>query len=362
MERIGNGRGVAALLNGRAKQVTRKVVHALQSALPRALVLLSEDLEQARRQAELIRQANPALVLAGGGDGSITRLLNLLRDVGMTPLPTIGILRLGTGNGWANAMGANDYFDTVRLLPRIPLPPPVRTFDLLEVENTLCHFAGVGWDARILNDYLRNLDKRSAQLIGKRLATRIHKGLAGYMYSLFRITIPEELMLLLRSGQPRVTLTTDDDEVMTLDAGKRPIPLRGFEGAGGRKVLFEGPVSVGAAATAPEWGFGFKAFPCAQAVPGRINVRIYDRPVMEATANMVRLWRGTVPLPGMHDWFVKTATMRFSRPMPFQIGGDGMGVREELRYRVADQRVDILDWAKARELVRESGLVSRLLR
>ncbi|MFN7135132.1 MAG: diacylglycerol/lipid kinase family protein, partial [Myxococcales bacterium] len=335
---------------------------ALQHALPKALILLSEDLEQAKRQAKLIRDARPQLVLAGGGDGSIVRLLNLLRDAGPGPLPTVGLLKLGTGNGWARAMGARGYFETVKQLPRMPMPPPVKTFPLLEVEETLCHFAGVGWDARILNDYLRNLDRRSAQLVGSRLSTKLHKGLAGYMYSLFRITIPEELILLLKSGQPRVTLTTDDDEVSTLDASGRPIPLRGFEGAGGRRVLFEGQVSVGAAATTPEWGFGFRAFPFAGAVPGRINVRVYDRPVLEATLNMPKLWRGAHPQPGMHDWFVKTATMRFSRPMPFQIGGDGLGTREEVSYRIADETVDVVDWNKAREMVDAERLVNRLLR
>ena len=31
-------------------------------------------------------------------------------------------------------------------------------YDLVEVEDRLCHFTGVGWDAKILNDYLRNLE------------------------------------------------------------------------------------------------------------------------------------------------------------------------------------------------------------
>ena len=70
----------------------------------------------------------------------------------------MGVLKLGTGNGWARVSGAPAYFKLVEKLPTLARETPTVTYDLVEVENTLCHFAGVGWDGRILNDYLRNLD------------------------------------------------------------------------------------------------------------------------------------------------------------------------------------------------------------
>jgi hypothetical protein len=71
----------------------------------------------------------------------------------------------------------------------------------------------VGWDARIINDYQRNLDKRSSQIVGSRVASWLHKGVRGYLYSVARITIPEEWMLVHRLGPARVTLTNLGQEI-----------------------------------------------------------------------------------------------------------------------------------------------------
>lgn len=343
LQRIGNGSGLAVLFNGRAKRVEAAVVQALSSALPKALVLVSHDLDEARRHARTLVAARPEVILSGGGDGAAVRLVNLLREEGASPLPSLGVLKLGTGNAWARVSGAGGYHDLVSALPQMPLRLPTQRYELVEVEGTLCHFAGVGWDARILNDYQRNLQKRAGQLAGSRLATRLNKGLLGYLYSLVRITIPEEWKLLRERGQVRATLVSDDPEVMTADKAGAIVPRQG-----GGRVLYEGPLSVGAAGSTTEWGFGFRAFPLARKVPGRINLRVYDRPVLEAALNMVPLWAGHFPQPGMHDFFARSATLAFSRPMPFQIGGDAVGMREEITFRHATETVPLVDWAAAR--------------
>jgi diacylglycerol kinase family enzyme len=345
VERIGSGSGLAVLFNGRAKRVTAAVVRLLAEALPKALVLVSHDLEEARRHAKALVAAKPAVVLSGGGDGAAVRLVNLLAQEGGAPLPSLGVLKLGTGNAWARVSGAGRYAELVAALPRLPLPLPTLRYDLVEVEGALCHFAGVGWDARILNDYQRNLDRRAGQLVGSRFASRLHKGLPGYLYSIVRHTIPEEMQLLRKLGQPRVKLTSDDPEALRADerGELQPLPQ-------GSRLLFEGNVSVGAAGTTTEWGFGLRAFPMARKVPGRINLRVYDRPVLEAARNAPRIWRGQVPLAGMHDFFARRATMTFSRPMPFQIGGDAVGLREEVTYTHASHSVQLVDWAAARAL------------
>jgi diacylglycerol kinase family enzyme len=350
---IGRGKGVAALLNGRAKRVNAKVVRALEKALPEALVLVSEDFDQARRHARRILEEKPHAVLSGGGDGAVVKLINLLREEGRgQPLPTIGVLKLGTGNGWARTTGATDFFAQLRQLPLMPNPLPALVFNLVEVEGHLCHFAGVGWDAKLLNDYLRNLDKRSSQLIGSRLASRIHKGIPGYLYSTFRITVPEEWIALRKFGKPRVRLENHGAEAFTADERGALVPMRDPHGDRAARILFEGPVGIGAAGSTPDWGFNFRAFPYARSKPGFINVRVFDKTVLDAVRSMFRLWKGEVPLPGMHDFFVTDVTMAFSRPMPFQIGGDGVGMREEISFRAAKETVPIVDWRSATDVVR----------
>jgi diacylglycerol kinase family enzyme len=350
MQTVGRGKHIAALLNFRARHVTPKVVRTLRNALPDATVLVSEDLDQARRHARRIAEERPEVVLGGGGDGSIVKLINLVREASGGWLPTLGVLRLGTGNAWARVTGANDFAEDVKLLARMPWPLPTQRFDMIDVDGTWCHFAGVGWDARLINDYLRNLDKRSEQLVGSRVATALHKGLGGYLYSLFRYTVPEEAGAALRFGQPRVLVEAIDGDVFTLDSQGRPFPLRDADGKTPR-VLYEGPMGVAAAGTEPEWGYGFRAFPMAQAVPGYVNVRIYDRPPLEATRKMFKLWRGEFPEPGMHDFYTKHFRLRFSRPMPFQIAGDGLGQRDTIEMKVAPRTADLVDWTAARASV-----------
>ncbi|HZR08915.1 MAG TPA: diacylglycerol kinase family protein [Myxococcales bacterium] len=331
---------IAALLNGRARKVTPGVVRALAQALPGSTVLVSGDFDQARRHVrELIRQ-RPDVILSGGGDGAAMRLMNFWREEGGGELPAIGILRLGTGNGWARALGAPPFFRHVRRLSRLrDQTLPMQEFPLVEVENHLCQFAGVGWDARILNDYQRNLDKRSSQLVGSRMASWLHKGARGYLYSVARITIPEEWARLHQQGHAQVALENLGPEVFALSDGKAvPLPAP--------SLLHEGPISVGAASTVAEWGYGLRAFPHARLQPGFINVRIYDGHVLHAVLNAPKLWRG-VPVAGLYDWFATAVRMRFSRPMPFQIGGDAMGERSEIVLRKARETVRMVDWRAA---------------
>lgn len=332
---------MAALFNGRAKQVTPSVVRAFRRALPEALVLVSDDLEQSQRHAQRIAEARPAVVFSGGGDGAAMRLLNLLRKFvpRNEPFPMLGVLRLGTGNAWSRAVGAARYQKLVEKLPGLKWPLPSLRFDLVEAEGVVCPFAGVGWDARILNDYQRNLDRRSGDIFASRFTTRLNKGLIGYMYSLFRYTVPEE-WVLQRAGAPIVRITRLEGDAFRVTPSGDIFPVT-------EDLLYDGPVSVGAGATIPEYGFGFRAFPFATKVPGYINVRIYDRPVLEAVRNMPRLWSGAHPQPGMHDFFVKRAHLTFSRPVPFQLGGDPYGERSELELSVADRPVDVVHWNAA---------------
>src|SRR3954468_12192118 len=110
---------IAALLNGRARKVTPGVVRALEQALPGTTILVSDDFDQARRHVRELIRRRPEIILSGGGDGAAMRLLNFWREEGGGELPTVGILRLGTGNGWARALGAPAFFRHVRRLARL---------------------------------------------------------------------------------------------------------------------------------------------------------------------------------------------------------------------------------------------------
>lgn len=336
VESIGRGAHVAAWFNGRAKRVTPARVKRLARELPEARVYASSSLAEAKDFAARLAQHPPRLLLCGGGDGTIVTLLNLLREAGAREFPTIALLRLGTGNGWPIAVGARSYEKTLPLLPRLAHRPPTRRYHLIEVEGRLCHFTGVGWDATLLHDYRRNLERRQNQVVGRRVASTMSEGLGGYLYSLFRLTVPGELQRH-REGRTRLVLENLGAPAQTLDGAGQVVPVPGA-------TLYDGPMSVAAAGTEPYWGAAFKAFPKAHAVPGRLNFRVYDRHVLVGVNNMFKLWRGD-DLPGMHDFFVEGVRLTLSRPMPYQVGGDVVAPREVLEVRLAKETVDLVDWA-----------------
>lgn len=339
MRAIDAGPDVAFWFNARARKVTPKVIKAFRRALPRARVIATGDLDDAKREAESLVRHPPRLLLCGGGDGTVVVLLNLLRAAGVKSFPSIGLLQLGTGNGWPRATGAPHWKVAVKKVGKISLPAPTQHFDLIEVEGRLCHFTGVGWDGIILHDYQRNLDKRRKQKVGADLAYKFHASVAGYLYSIARITVPEQMAINRQQGRATVRLESLGPRAFGLSDSGNPIELPAEQ-----KVLHQGPHSVASAATEPFWGGGFKAFPYALAMPGHVNVRLYDRPVLEGFLNTPRLWTGGIGLPGFYDFFVTRARFVFNREMPFQVGGDVVGPRQELEFGVAKESVQLMRW------------------
>jgi hypothetical protein len=111
-------------------------------------------------------------------------------------------------------------------------------------------------------------------------------------------------------------------------------------------VLYDGAMGIASVGTCPEFGYRFRAFPFAERMPGFFSVRAYDRGAIGAVTTIPRLWKGTHPLRGMHDWLASHVRMTFSRPIPLQIGGDACGMRRTIEYRTADRAVRMLDWRR----------------
>ena len=319
--------------------------------MPDANVLASSSLDEARDIARDLSAKPPGLIVSAGGDGTAVVLLNSIRgaeDLGgeTRPAPAwmlnrpgaknpaLGLLPLGTGNGWASVMGAPKWRTAVARLGQMldrEDAMPLRRFDLVEVGGSIAHFAGTGWDAEIIDDF--HAQKTGFGILPK----RARDGLAGYLYGLVTRTIPRGIV----QGPPEVELVNTGEDAYTVDESGAPIPLVGGENG---KVLYRGPVSVCGAGTTPEWGFGFRAFPFAGVMPRRFCMRIYAGRSLEATRMSPRLWRGDHPVPKMHTWLLTRAQATFSREVPFQVGGDRLGRRSSIEYKLAEEQVDVLDW------------------
>lgn len=329
----GEGRGLAIVVNANAKRGGRRVAVQIAQRLPAANVRLTRSIEEIERWLRSLQ--NPRCVLAAGGDGSIVALVNALHHV--TPpgvaFPPLGILPLGTGNGWANAIRAPKLDRCLRILETAPERLPMRTFGVFEADGTLAHFAGSGWDAMILEDYKQQLNE------SKGPARIFTKSIYGYVTACLLRTTPKVVLL----GNPHLIIENLGDEVYTVSGDGK---LLRVHAASRGTVLYDGPSGVASVGTSSEFGYGFKAFPFAERLPGFMNVRVYDRKGIPAVMNIPRLWAGTHPLAGMHDWFATAIRMTFSRPVPLQVGGDAHGVHQTVEYRISPRQVAMLDWRR----------------
>src|SRR5262245_16696489 len=241
---------IAVLVNLRARRGSERVARVCRRELPGARVTTSRSLDDAAGFAREVGASSPQLLVSAGGDGTAVALINALRGQPAANVP-LGCLPLGTGNGWARATGARNWRRSVERLgslSRLGAPIPTWRFDLVEVDHTLAHFAGTGWDAEIIDDF--HAQKSGFGL----LPEKSRAGLPGYLNGLFTRTIPRHL---LGRKQVEVELVNTGEDAIGVDEHGRAVPLpEGKHGA----VLYRGPVSVCAAGTSPEWGFGFRAF------------------------------------------------------------------------------------------------------
>ncbi len=326
------GAGLAILVNANAKRGGRRIAAQLGQALPGARIRLTKTIDEIEGWLRTVRDAR--CILAAGGDGTAIALINAMHHVvpKNEPFPCVGLLPLGTGNAWARSTGARKLGQLVNVLAGLgPGTLPTRRFGLVACEGILTGFAGCGWDAQILDDYKKQLQASKGP--GKRVAKSVY----GYLGAVVFRTTPKSMV----RGRPHVLIENMGDEVYTVDPAGKIVKM---EGVGNGAVLYDGLASVAGCATVPEFGYGFRAFPFAERVLGQLNVRIYDRTAFGAFSDLRPLWRGTHPLRGMHDWFATAVRMTFSRPMPLQIGGDAVGERQTVDYRISDRTIEMLDW------------------
>jgi diacylglycerol kinase family enzyme len=328
---------VAVVVNLHARRGSEAIGRMVRQHLPNARVSVTRSLDEVREfLATDVAPRPPGLLLSGGGDGTAVALLNELRAQ-QIPMPRFGVLRLGTGNGWANATSAPEAEQAIERIAQLSATgrtPPMRRFGLVESAGQVAPFLGTGWDAEIISDF----KAQQKQLPGA--FKPVHAGLFGYLKGVVTRTIPRHLR---GSDSPQVTLVNLGDDALTIDEQGHVVPVPG----GGRgAVLYRGLASVAAAATTEELGFGFRAFPFAHAAPGRLSARIYSGRVMEAVRNSARLWRGVHPMPNMHDFFLTHGRMDFDREVPLQIGGDLGSPCTSFEFRLAPEGVELVDWSR----------------
>ncbi len=323
------------LINAHARRGSEKAADYARSLLSDAEVVLTRTFDEARAALDArLSKGRLDLVVAGGGDGTAVSIINELR-ARVSVMPKVAVLPLGTGNAWANVTNAPKYRRALKLLSEHDHATlPTQHFPLIEVEGRLTPFAGAGWDADILSDYQAH---KAAALPGAREA---NTGIKGYLGSMFTRTIPR---LAIGGKARRVRVVNLDPNPLRVGAHLELEPMAGVKVG---DTIYEGTFGVAGAGTLDKLGGGFRAFPYALLDKEKMAVRVYAGSVLGATMNMPRLWRGVHPLPNSHDWMLSHCRFELETPAPFEVGGDVLGERDSVEFKLLASGVHCVDWGK----------------
>jgi diacylglycerol kinase family enzyme len=346
---------VAILLNANAAAVSERLRREIENFVPPEDIFYSRTLDDARGIARTVLERGYDTVLTGGGDGTFVGYVNCLFDEAARPqvvvrgggamqlaqhqfrMPRIGVLKLGTGNAVAEFCGSSARRVGVVediLRARSGEVSQAREVHLLTCEGKLAPFAGMGIDAAVLNDYMR----LKQGLAGGKLQFAT-AGRFGYFWSIAVRTIPA---YLLQRGVPKVEVVNLGAPARQLGPDGKPLGAEIQRG----EVIYRGPCRIAAAGTVPCYGFGFHMFPFARRVPGRFQLRLSAMSLPKMLTQFPRVWRGHTPRSGMLDFHCEKVQVTFDREMPLQMGGDAEGYRKRIVIGMADEPLELLDFAR----------------
>lgn len=316
----------AVLLNARAKGWTGGVHESVQRYVSREDLFLTDNFHQAKRTVDKILQSDYDAIFAGGGDGTIVYLINEIErrirrgDIARDKAPPVGVLRLGTGNALATYLGSDDIIRDLRAL-RSGAQLALHDVNMIENGDDLFPFAGMGWDADILNDYevVKDLTRDTS-------VENYVTGLGGYAAAIALRTLPR-------------IITQKHLHIKITNLGERALRVN-YEGDvlaefGPGDVLYDAPTRICAAASVPFWGFQVRMFPHADRYPDLFQVRCYSGNVPQILMNLRDFWRGKISPELAHDHLVQHVRIEIEgEPVPYQISGDAAGVEREVEWQI----------------------------
>ena len=300
----------------------------------------------ARRICQAVLERRYHTVFLGGGDGTFMGFVNEIygqleqRNRYLHQrAPRFGVLKLGTGNGMAALLNASStrgdgILDDV-LRARAGEIPGYRRVDMLMVEGKRAPFAGLGVDGKMLNDYIWIKEN-----LAKGMLKKVFSGPGGYFSAVAFKTIPHFAM---NSTWFDAEVVNNDGEAYMIGADGQPTGRSFAPG----ETMFKGRVMMASAGTIPFYGFELKMFPFAGRKAGYMNLRLGAVSTINTIANLPKLWNGTWRDAGIHDFYAKDVSIKFARPMAFQIGGDAEGYRENVRLQVASEPIELVDFTGA---------------
>ncbi len=318
---------VAFLLNANAKSVTRSVQKMLADIIPADDLYLTHSLTDAESLLKVILSKGYTYLFCGGGDGTAIFAINLVssyaKEMPHAPIPRIGVLRLGTGNALGRFLDAHDPKEDIE---RILTGKRINPVDVSMIETSngqLTPFAGIGYDGELMNDFESVKEIFFDSPFRKFFSSILGFTIAGLLKTLPRQVARELPLVRVNSSYPayRITNVNGVDQETYIEHGEN---------------LYDGIAPLICVGTIPSVGYGITMFPFASKRPGYMQLRISAVPISKALAHLYpSIWNGTFRDKKLYDFLVKDVTIESDESLPFQIGGDSMGYKKRLYFRVA---------------------------
>lgn len=336
---------IAVVLNGTARNVTQSVINEVRRQLTNEKLYISNSLEHSKKIAKKIIDGRFEVVMCGGGDGTFGRIITDIHSLKPKKMPAFGVLRLGTGNGVAEALGVAPYAQSWTgevkgiegELNQAKNPNARINKTILKINETYAPFAGIGMDGVILNDYnaiKTFLDK--IPLVPKKNRGTIDYALAITMISFWRYFLSEKMPLfIVRNGNKEAhRIGYHGDPVGTLKPGE---------------ILYRGPALVISASTIPYYGWGVRAFPQANSflMKDFFQLRISSMDILETLFQLPALFFGRLEHPKIWDYACREVTIellntsenkKYRKGLHSQESGNPLGKLKKMKIELAKIR------------------------
>ena len=393
----------AIILNTNARSVNENVIPIAESIFGKDYVYVTTTEEEGKEAAAQLVRQNISMVLPVGGDGTLSSMINFMCssireenpslsvEETMKKLPLIGYVPLGTGNGVGSVVGPDmislpawkifrrkaqrrkqltdimqRFYDIGQELNKNPEyltqdeDVDVVELPLMEIsypdskvhDDTLCFFAGAGFDSLMLQDFQRI--KKWA--IRTKFLTKTLSSVAGYCVALVLKTLPK--CVARQEHNIEVKLSTRDPDALWVDHRRGDVVQKvgpTADTSANEAVLYKGVTGILAASTTPFYGGGLRLFPFARMTTDKMHLRLGRIHPVRGFFNIPKIFEGSFRDKGSasfgcmdyiasdFDVLVTSSGTDVNRErmkgFPVQHSGESAGFFERFRLRVLEEPV-----------------------
>jgi diacylglycerol kinase family enzyme len=374
---------------------------------------LTTSEEEGKEAAVKVLKQGVSMILPVGGDGTLASMVNFLCDsirkndptltteAAFQKLPLIGYIPMGTGNGVGSVVGADlvasssplkifrrkqhrrrkiqrimkSFYDIGQKMKEdagylsSDAAPDVIELPMMEVsypdskvhDDSLCFFAGVGFDSLMLQDF-QSIKKWA---IRTKILTKTLSSVVGYCVALVVKTLPKCVMR--NEHNIEVLLSTRDPDTLWIDHRRGDVVQKvGPTDDSNQALLYKGTSGILAAGTSPFYGGGLRLFPFARITTDKMHLRLGRIHPLRGFFNIPKIFEGSYRdkrsasfgcmdfIGDDFDIQITSSTDSETKGFPVQHSGESVGYFERFRLRVVKEPVRFVTLMKKRIVSEDS--------